>query len=120
MSKHKWEYVRTNSKGEAIFRKDTGQTLDHCIEYLKDKGIEYAVIESATLIVIYSRADRPYMYYWTTGRWSARKRSYTKHFHSDGIEDFVEKYLNKYADEHIREDQERYGDVDEDSKTSCG
>ena len=27
-----------------------------------------------------------------------------------------EKYLNKYADEHIKEDNERYGDTDEDSK----
>lgn len=115
MTKHNWEYVRTNSKGEAVFRKDTGQSLVHCLEYLKHEGIQHEVVESATLIVIYSKADRPYMYYWTTGRWSPRRRNYNKHFHSDNIENFVEKYLNKYADEHIKEDNERYGDTDEDS-----
>lgn len=115
MTKHNWQYVRTNSKGEAVFRKDTGQSLAHCLEYLKHEGIEYEVVESATLIIIYSKADRPYMYYWTTGRWSPRRRNYNKHFHSDGIENFVEKYLNKYADEHIKEDNERYGDTNEDS-----
>ena len=104
MTKHKWEYVRTNSKGEAIFRKETGQSLSYVIDYLNDNNIEYEIIPSATLIVIYSRASRPYVYYWTTGRWSPRKRSYNKHYHSDGIEDFVGKYLNKYADEHIQED----------------
>ena len=110
MSKHKWEYVRTNSKGERIFRKDTNETLEFVCEYLDNNNIEYEVVLSASLIIIYSKADKPYVYYWTTGRWSRKKRSYTKHFHSNGIADFVERYLNKYADEHIREQQERIDD----------
>ena len=107
MSKHKWEYVRTNSKGERIFRKDTNETLEFACEYLDKHGIEYEVILSASLIVVYSKANRPYMYYWTTGRWSPRRRNYNKHFHSNGIADFVERYLNKYAEEHIQEDKEK-------------
>ncbi len=115
MSKNDWKYVRTNSKGEAVFRRDTGQSLEHCIDYLTTNGLTYEVVESAHLIVIYSKADRPYMYYWTTGRWSPRRKNYRQHFHSKGIEDFVEKYLNKYADEHIRERKERQGITDENS-----
>lgn len=113
MSEHKWEYVRTNSKGEPVFRKDTNESLEFVCEYLDSNNIDYEVELSASLIVVYSKADRPYMYYWTTGRWSPRKRNYKKHFHSNGIADFVEKYLNKYADEHIREDAED----NEDSQT---
>lgn len=107
MSKHNWEYVRTNSKGEAVFRKETGQTLEYVCDYLNDNNIRHEIVLSASLIVVYSKADRPYMYYWSTGRWTPRRKSYKKHFHSDGIEDFVGKYLNKYAEEHIREQQER-------------
>jgi len=113
MSDHKWEYVRTNSKGEAVFRKETGQSLEYVCEYLDKNHIDYEVILSATLIVVYSKANRPYMYYWSTGRWTPRRKSYKKHFHSDGVEDFVSKYLNKYADEHIKEDmQDEGGDVE--------
>lgn len=114
MSKHKWEYVRTNSKGEAIFRKDTNETLEFVCQYLDKNNIKYEVVSSATLLRVYSRADRPYIYYWTTGRWSPRRNSAKKHFHSNGIADFVERYLNKYADEHIREQQER---IDDDKET---
>lgn len=113
MSEHKWEYVRTNSKGEPVFRKDTNESLEFVCEYLDSNNIDYEVELSASLIVVYSKADRPYMYYWTTGRWSPRKRNYKKHFHSNGIADFVEKYLNKYSDEHILEDAKD----NEDSKT---
>mgnify|MGYP006908268129 CR=1 FL=1 len=107
MSKHDWQYVRTNSKGERIFRKETNESLEFVREYLDKHGIEYEVVMSASLIIIYSKADRPHMYYWTTGRWSPRKRNYTKHYHSNGIADFVERYLNKYADEHLKEQEER-------------
>ena len=110
MSTHDWIYARTNSKGVAIFRKETGQTLSHCMDYLKANDVKYDVVESAKMLRVYSKANRMYVYYWTTGRWSPRRHSSKKHYHSNGIEDFVEKYLNKYADEHIREDTEEYED----------
>ena len=44
MSTHNWTYARTNSKGVAIFRKETGQTLSHCIDYLKANGVAYDVV----------------------------------------------------------------------------
>ena len=49
MSTHDWIYARTNSKGVAIFRKETGQTLSHCIDYLKANDVKYDVVESAQM-----------------------------------------------------------------------
>ena len=32
----KWKYVRTNSKGDAVFRKDTNESLEFVENYLKE------------------------------------------------------------------------------------
>jgi len=91
-----WTYVGRNSKGEPKFRKYTGQTLEHVKEYLDNKGIAYYVHERQALVFIYkdkepnSRYSRRYSYYYTTGRWGSDKRN--KHYHSDGIEHFMETY----------------------------
>ena len=54
MSEHKWEYVRTNSKGERIFRKDTNESLEFVCKYLDSNDIDYEVDLSASLIVVYN------------------------------------------------------------------
>ena len=113
MSTHNWKFVRNNSKGEAVFRKDTNETLEFVEKYLQDNKIDYMVNMAASLLWITNQESKEYVYYWTTGRWSPQRHSSKKHYHSNGIEDFVEKYLNKYADEHIREDTED----NEDSQT---
>lgn len=103
MSKHNWKFVRHNSKGEAIFRKDTNETLEFVTNYLDDKDIPYEICKTAGLIWIDNIAEVTYVYYWTTGRWAIRKanKKYKKHYHSKGIADFVANYLNKYADEQM-------------------
>lgn len=95
MTKHKWTYVRTNSKGENIFRKETNESLDFVCNYLLKSNIHYEINKAASLLVVHNKIGKEYMYYWTTGRWSPRKIKYNKHYHSDGIEDFVKKYLNR-------------------------
>ena len=35
MSNSEWEYVRTNSKGEAIFRRDTDDDFDFVCSYFE-------------------------------------------------------------------------------------
>ena len=57
MSTHDWIYARTNSKGVAIFRKETGQPLSHCIDYLKANDVKYDVVESAQMLRVYSKAN---------------------------------------------------------------
>jgi len=103
MSKHDWKYVRTNSKGEPIFRRDTNESLEFVTNYLNDKDIPYEICKTAGLIWIDNIAEVTYVYYWTTGRWAIRKtnKKYKKHYHSKGIDDFVTNYLNKYADEQM-------------------
>tara|TARA_R110001599_G_C11800152_1_gene614774 strand:+ start:46 stop:429 length:384 start_codon:yes stop_codon:yes gene_type:complete len=96
-----WQYVRKNSKGEAVFRKDTEESLEFVMEYLNTKEIPFDVVYGASFMYIENRANRDYVYYWTTGRWSIKKRVYESHYYSDGIDDFVTRFLNKYADEQI-------------------
>ena len=91
-----WKFVRKNSKGEAVLRRDTNETLEEVLDFLKDKELEVEVFSKATLISIYVEWRR-YDYYWTTGRWCQRKKTDypTKHYHSKGIEDFFNRFLKK-------------------------
>jgi hypothetical protein len=88
-----YKYVRTNSKGEKIFRKDTNESLDFVTKFLEDRNIEYETRIGGSLIYIYNDEGKCYAYYWTTGRWSAHRAIAHKHYRSDGIEDFVSRFL---------------------------
>ena len=111
MSTSEWKYVRTNSKGEKVYRRDTNESLDFVTEYLDKKEIPYEVNKSAGLLYIDNIANITYVYYWSTGRWSKRKttiKQYKKHFHSKGIEDFTTNYLSKYAEEHVTYHEDKH------------
>ena len=95
----KWKYVRTNSKGDAVFRKDTNESLEFVENYLKEKEIEYCINLPASLIYIENEEGREYVYYWTTGRWYRRKPKYKVHYHSNGIDDFVTRFLNRFVEQ---------------------
>ena len=99
MSTSEWSYVRTNSKDERVFRRNTNESLSFVTEYLDDKKIPYEVVNSAGLIFIDNEIKIRYVYYWSTGRWSKKKRTYDKHYHSKGIDHFTTTYLNDYSDE---------------------
>ena len=91
-----WTYVGKNSKGESKFRKYTNETLEYVKDFLDKKEIAYFVREQQALIFIYKEKDPAsmyssrYAYYYTTGRWGSDKRR--KHYHSDGIEHFMNTY----------------------------
>jgi len=91
-----WEYTGRNSKGKPKFRRPTNQTLDYVKSYLDELDVVYLVREAATLIFIYKDKDPVsmysprYAYYYSTGRWGSDRRN--KHYHSKGIEDFMENY----------------------------
>lgn len=106
MSKHNWKFVRHNSKGEAVFRKDTNETLEFVEKYLQDNKIDYMVNIPASLLWITNDEAKEYVYYWTTGRWAKRQRTYLKHYHSNGIEDFVTRFLNRFAEQNKKERQD--------------
>ena len=94
LTKYKWSYDRTNSKGKDIFRHDTGETIEDVINFLKKHGINYDKKVGASMIWIYSHHQK-YSYYYTTGRWSPFiEGSYPKkHYHSLCIEDFYNRFL---------------------------
>tara|TARA_R110000824_G_scaffold13677_2_gene59225 strand:- start:4414 stop:4725 length:312 start_codon:yes stop_codon:yes gene_type:complete len=94
-----WKYVRTNSKGKRIFRRDTNESIDFVTKYLDDNNIDYEIKSGATMMYIYDPYGKLYAYYWTTGRWSADKAIADRHYNSEGIEDFVTKYVGIPAEE---------------------
>lgn len=106
-----WQYVGKNSKGEPKFRKYTNQTLEHVIQYLDSLNIVYLVKAEASLIFIYkdkepkSQYSSRYSYYYTTGRWGDDKRN--KHYHSNSIEHFMEKYYLSAEESKIRWEQKK-------------
>jgi len=104
-----WTYVGRNSKGEPKFRKPTNQTLEFVKDYLDNKGLAYFVHENQSLLFIYkdkepqSRYSSRYSYYYTTGKWGSDKRK--KHYHSNGIEHFVETYYRSREQDKIYWDE---------------
>lgn len=92
----KWNYVGSNSKGEAKFKRYTNQTLAHVKDYLDTLGICYYAHEDARVIFIYKDKEpksvysNRYSYYYTTGRWGNDKRE--KHYSCEGIEHFMQTY----------------------------
>ena len=107
MSNSEWEYVRKNSKGESIFRRDTGEEFDFVCSYLDNNNIPYKYKEGGGVFIVSNKTGRNYVYYWTTGRWSPKHKSNKIHFRSKGIEEFVTKYLNKYNKEELEWFKER-------------
>jgi len=99
MSTSEWAYVRTNSKDEKVFRRNTNESLSFVTEYLDEKKILYEIVYSAGLLFIENEIKVTYVYYWSTGRWSKKKRTYNKHYHSKGIDHFTTTYLNDYSEE---------------------
>tara|TARA_R100001244_G_scaffold126404_1_gene96736 strand:- start:32 stop:334 length:303 start_codon:yes stop_codon:yes gene_type:complete len=92
-----YHFDRVNSKGEVIFRRDTNESLEDVENYLTSKSIEYEVKEQARMIKVITEG-RDYSYYYTTGRWSPYKKyfggySTKKHYKSNGIEDFITRFI---------------------------
>ena len=100
-----WQYVRTNSKGEKIFRKNTNETFEYVEKYLKDKGIYFESRRGGSMMWVFIDDEklgthRQYAYYPTTGRWNSWKTSGLpkKHYRSNGIEDFLTRFaLNPHS-----------------------
>lgn len=101
-NKNGYYYVRTNSKGEKIFRRDTGESLEEVTSYLDSvEDVKYEVKEKGAMIWI--TRDKKYSYCYTTGRWAPYvKGGYPKkHYRSKGIKDFIERFTEPYVDEHL-------------------
>ena len=94
--KSEWVFVRRNSKGENIFRRNTNQTAEYVANVLNDKEIPFVYSEAGSCFRIYNETKNSnYQYYPTTGRWGVyfyQKRP-TKHYHSKSIEDFLERFF---------------------------
>jgi hypothetical protein len=99
--KSEWVFVRRNSKGENIFRRDTHQTAEYVADVLNEKEIPFVYSEAGSCFRIHNEAEgRNYQYYPTTGRWGVyfyQKRP-TKHYHSKSIEDFLDRFFFKTSE----------------------
>ena len=103
MMPSEYKYVRTNSKGVRIYRRDTNESLEFVQDYLEKNNIEYEERLGATMLYLYNKKGEMYAYYWTTGRWCKGKAISHKHYGSKGIDDFVCRFFNNPK----KEDDER-------------
>ena len=106
--KSEWLFVRKNSKGENIFRRETNQTAEHAANVLNDKEIAFVYSDSGSCFRIYNETEnRHYQYYPTTGRWGVyhyQKRP-SKHYHSRSIEDFLNRFFFKGSEHFVMKDK---------------
>ena len=94
IKEYDWKFNRVNSQGETVWRHNTDESLEYATDYLNKNNIKYEVKEKARMLKIQSETDS-YAYYYTTGRWSpyVENNFPEKHYHSKGIEDFVNRFL---------------------------
>ena len=52
MGNSEWEYVRKNSKGETIFRRNTNEEFDFVCDYLEDNNIPYTYKDGGGVFII--------------------------------------------------------------------
>ena len=101
-----YKYAKRTKKGEAVFRRDTNESLEFIIDYLKTNNIDHTYKKFDPMVVVTNKKNKDYMYYWTTGRWSPIHRSNRIHYRSNGIKNFVDKYLNRcYGDREELKDE---------------
>lgn len=105
-SKSEWIFVRKNSKGENIFRRDTNETLEFVIDFLNENNIEHEYKEGATMFNLTNEVGKCYTYYWTTGKWSPKNKSMDMHYNSKGIKDFTERFFNRYNKEYLEKQKQ--------------
>lgn len=109
-----WVYVGRKKNGQPKFRKFTNESEEFVKKYLDDKGIAYMVVPKVKLFFIYkdkepnSRYASRYSYYYSTGQWGSDKRQ--KHYHSDGIEHFMDTYYRTTEEDAIFWDNKRVSD----------
>lgn len=93
-----WLFVRYNSKGEKVFRRNTNQTAEYVAEVLNGLDIPFVYSKTGSCFRIYNeKKNKNYQYYPTTGRWGVyvyQKRP-SKHYHSTCVEDFLERFFFK-------------------------
>ena len=94
-----YRYFKTSRKGEPVFRRNTDQTLCEVETYLKESNINYEYRLEATALKIYNKEEIPFIYYFTTGRWKRYNGRKFPHYHSNSVQDFAIKYLNRKFDD---------------------
>ena len=88
-------------------RRDTNEDIEYVFKYLKKNNIKFKdTRNSNTYITIFNKQNKKYQYCYTTGRWRRiTGKGVVKFYHSKGIEDFVNKYLNKFVGENKNDRQ---------------
>jgi len=116
--KKSWVYVGRKKNGKPKFRKFTNQSEEFVRAYLDELGISYIVYPNIKMFFVYKdknpddRYAPRYSYYYSTGQWGNDKRN--KHYHSDGIEHFIDTYYTTAEQEAAYWSKKKEGNDDED------
>ncbi len=93
-----WVYVGKKKDGTPKLRKKTNESAEYVADVLNSKNIAFEYRHSARMFKIYHPENhKQYQYFYTTGQWGQYyygKRP-DKHYHSNGIDEFLDKYMLK-------------------------
>ena len=95
-----WYYAGKKKDGTAKLRRQTNETAEYVADVLNERGIAFVFQDTAKMFRVYHPNNfRQYQYFYTTGQWGMYyygKRP-DKHYHSNGIVEFLDKYMCKTA-----------------------
>jgi hypothetical protein len=93
-----WYYAGKKKDGTPKIRRQTNETAEYVAEMLDTYGIPFLFQGTAKMFRVYHPENKKqYQYFYTTGQWGMYyygKRP-EKHYHSNGVYEFITKYLLK-------------------------
>ena len=93
-----WYYAGKKKDGTVKLRKHTHESAEYVAEVLNERGIAFVFQDGAKMFRVYHPENhRQYQYFYTTGQWGMYYygRRPEKHYHSNGILEFLDKYMMK-------------------------
>jgi hypothetical protein len=98
---NEWVYVGKKKDGTPKLRRPTNESVDYVADVLNERKIAFEYKPGAKMFRIYNPNNyKQYQYFYTTGQWGQYyygKRP-DKHYHSNGINEFLDKYMFKVKD----------------------
>ena len=93
-----WVYAGKGKDGKPKLKRLTYESAEEVADILNSHDLPFEFSKSAHMFKIFNPYNyKLYQYFYTTGKWGVyyfNKRP-DKHYHSNGIVDFINKYLLK-------------------------
>lgn len=98
LPEQQWIYAGKGKDGKPKLKRLTHESAEFVADVLNKSEIPFEFSDTAHMFKIYHPINhKMYQYFYTTGKWGMYYygRRPDKHYHSNGIENFITKYLLK-------------------------